>query len=211
MLKLKKKKNNLKGMKSFFIIFSSLLFFFFISLILITNEPNDVAEKIEDKKIEIFFDKDNSNVILPNTDLKTDYSYKENYIAVIEIPTIKLKHGLYKKNSKNNNVNKNIEILDDSSTPDVDGGNVILAGHSGTGRVAYFKNLIDLKYKDQTYIYYDGIKYVYEVVNIYEIEKTGYASIHRNINKNTLTMITCKPNTNKQIVIISELVNKENY
>ena len=38
--------------------------------------------------------------------------------------------GLYKKGSYNNNVNKNIQILNDSSYPDEENGNFILAGHS---------------------------------------------------------------------------------
>ena len=43
-------------------------------------------------------------------------------------------------------------------------------------------------------------------VNSYEIEKNGYAHIVRNAEKSTLTLITCKHNTNKQIVVIWELV-----
>ena len=42
--------------------------------------------------------------------------------------------------------------------------------------------------------------------NIYDVEKTGTANIVRNAEKNTLTLITCRHNTNKQIVIICELI-----
>ena len=95
--------------------------------------------------------------------------------------------------------------------PNISKGNFILAGHSGSGRVAYFRNLNKLTIGDISYIYYGGIKYTYKVNNIYDIEKTGTATITRDLNKTTLTMITCRHNTNKQIVIISELINQESY
>ena len=41
---------------------------------------------------------------------------------------------------------------------------------------------------------------------LYLIDKTGTAEIIRNKNKSTLTLITCKHNTNKQIIVIAELI-----
>ena len=41
---------------------------------------------------------------------------------------------------------------------------------------------------------------------MYDIEKTGTANIIRNKEKTTLTLITCRHNTNKQIVVICELI-----
>ena len=55
-------------------------------------------------------------------------------------------------------------------------------------------------------IFYNGSEYKYKVVNIYDIQKTGNANIVRNANKSTLTLITCRHNTDKQIVVICELV-----
>ena len=52
---------------------------------------------------------------------------------------------------------------------------------------------------------YKGKSYNYKVVNIYDIEKNGIAKIIRDTNKTTLTLITCRHNTQKQIVIICEL------
>lgn len=46
------------------------------------------------------------------------------------------------------------------------------------------------------------------MVNTYDVEKTGTVEILRNVQKNTLTLITCRHNTNKQIVIICELVER---
>ena len=129
-----------------------------------------------------------------------------NYIAVIKIPKIGLEKGLASKGSYWNNVNRNIEVLSESDMPDVENGNVILAGHSGNSRVSYFRKLNKLQNDDTVSIVYNGKEYKYKMVNSYEIEKNGYAHIVRNAEKSTLTLITCKHNTNKQIVVICELV-----
>ena len=129
-----------------------------------------------------------------------------NYIAVIKIPKIGLEKGLASKGSYWNNVNRNIEILSESDMPDVENGNVILAGHSGNSGVSYFRKINKLQNDDNVSIVYNGKEYKYKMVNSYEIEKNGYAHIVRNAEKSTLTLITCKHNTNKQIVVICELV-----
>ena len=90
--------------------------------------------------------------------------------------------------------------------PDVEKGNVILAGHSGNSSISYFRKLHKLQNDDMVSIVYNNKEYKYKMVNSYEIEKTGYAHIVRNAEKSTLTLITCKSNSNKQIVIICELV-----
>lgn len=128
-----------------------------------------------------------------------------NYIAVLKIPKIDLEKGLATKDSYWNNVNRNIQILSESDMPDVENGNVILASHSGNGKVSYFRKLNKLQNDDIVSIFYNGKEYKYKMVNSYEIEKNGYAHIVRNKEKSTLTLITCKHNTNKQIVVICEL------
>lgn len=127
------------------------------------------------------------------------------YIGVLKIDKINLRKGLVDKTSSYNHVDQNIQILKESDMPDEEMGNFILAAHSGNGRVAYFRDLHKLKINDLVNVYYEGINYVYEIVNIYEIEKTGEAHIIRNASKTTLTLITCKDNEEKQIIIICEL------
>ena len=147
-----------------------------------TPQEEPVEEKKEEKKVEV------------------------NYIAVIKIPKIGLEKGLASKDSYWNNVNRNIQILTESDMPDVDKGNVILAGHSGNSGVSYFRKLNKLQIDDKVSISYNGKEYIYKMVNSYEIEKNGYAHILRNAEKTTLTLITCKHNTNKQLIVICELV-----
>jgi len=131
-----------------------------------------------------------------------------NYIAVIKIPKIGLEKGLASKGSYYNNVNRNIQILTESDMPDKEKGNVILAGHSGNSSVSYFRKLNKLENNDEVIISYNGKDYVYRMVNSYEIEKNGYAHILRNAEKTTLTLITCKHNTNKQLIVICELIEE---
>lgn len=133
----------------------------------------------------------------------------ESYIGVLKIGKINLERGFYSKESKLNNVNKNIQIINSSDLPDKENGNVILAAHCGNSRVAFFNKLPNLELGDIATIYYQGREYSYQLVDNYEIEKSGQASIKRNRDKNVLTLITCKHKTNKQLIFIFELINIE--
>ena len=84
--------------------------------------------------------------------------------------------------------------------------NVIIAGHSGSARISYFRKLDQLVIGDKASLNYKGKVYNYKIVDIYDIDKTGKAEIIREKNKSTLTLITCRHNTKKQIVVIAELI-----
>ena len=135
-----------------------------------------------------------------------------NYIGILEIPKVNLKQGFLDINSRYNNVDYNITVIQTSTYPDVDKGNFILASHSGNSYISYFKNLYKLEVGDKAYIYYKNVKYSYEIVNIYNVEKTGQVAIYRNSNATCLTLITCTKNSDtEQTVYILELTNKEDY
>lgn len=193
-----------------------------ISFILITigctlvvykiSEPV-VKEKQEKKLLEEFYkneivlEQDQGKEVkqlLPNEENKDN---KPRFIAVLKIPKIKLEKGLYERNSKYNNVDYGIEILESSDSPDKENGNVILAAHAGDSTISYFKNLELLSIGDYATIIYNGKTYNYEIASIYEVDKTGTVPIKRDENISTLTLITCKHNTNKQIVLIANLYN----
>lgn len=210
-----KKEKNKKKIKSQFLIIGSLSILIGMSIIGYHIYSDYRLKNIEDDNIQEFFNEEEKEeitqeeVFVEVENKKVDET-NYDYIAVLEIPKINLKRGL-SQDKYYNNVNRNVEILKGSTMPNISKGNFILAGHSGSGRVAYFRNLNKLTIGDISYIYYGGIKYTYKVNNIYDIEKTGTATITRDLNKTTLTMITCRHNTNKQIVIISELINQESY
>lgn len=132
----------------------------------------------------------------------------ETYIGMLEIPKISFTRGFYSKESSLNNLKVAIKILESSDYPDVEKGNVILAGHSGNYSNSYFANLYQLNEGDVVYVTYQGKRYTYEIVNIYLVEKVGTVSIYRNKNKSTLTLITCtKDDDDHQTVYIAELVS----
>ena len=135
-----------------------------------------------------------------------------NYIGILEIPKVNLKQGFLDINSKYNNVDYNITVIQTSTYPDVEKGNFILASHSGNSYISYFKNLYKLEIGDQAYIYYNNIKYSYQIVNIYNVEKNGKVAIYRNSNATCLTLITCTKNSDhEQTVYILELTDKQEY
>ena len=133
---------------------------------------------------------------------------KVNYIAILKIPKIDLVKGLVDRNSYLNDVNYNIQILASSDMPDKEAGNVILASHTGTSKVAFFRHIDKLTKGDEITIDYKNKTYKYQVENIYDIEKTGKAYIKRNKNIKTLTLVSCRFKTNKQIIIISKLIEE---
>ena len=128
---------------------------------------------------------------------------KEKYIGILEIPAIKLKQGLVSPYSRLNNVNKNIEIIKPYHMPNEKGKIMILASHSGTSKVAFFNKLRYLNLNDLVYVYYKDIKYKYQVIDKYQIKKTGHLNLTNDKKDTLLVLITCNPNNlKKQIVVI---------
>ena len=139
-----------------------------------------------------------------NTNYVVDYS---KYLGVLEIPKIGLKRGFYNIDSKYNNIQYNVTMVAGSTLPDVVGGNLILMAHSGDAYISYFAYLYRLEVGDSAFVTYNGIKYEYRIVDIYEVLKNGIVSIRRNREATTLTMITCtKGSDTLQTVYIAELV-----
>ena len=98
-----------------------------------------------------------------------------------------------------------IKIDVKSDYPNVQNGNFILAGHSGNSKISYFNNLHKLKKDDLAYVFFSSKEYVYKLVDKYEIDKTGVATIIRNTQKSTMTLITCTTDNKKQVIFIFEL------
>ena len=200
--------------KSWFIIIGSLIIVLGFSLLSFDFIKPYVDENTEEKSLEQFYIKE-EQIIDKNDKTTSDEVEKEkkakvkyDYIAVLKIPKINLEKGLVEKSSKYNNINYGVQILKESDSPDVINGNVILAAHSGTANISYFRNLDKLDLGDDAIIYYQGNTYNYKVVKKYDVDKTGKINIKRDRNTSTLTLITCRHNTDKQIVIILELQNQ---
>ncbi len=137
-------------------------------------------------------------------------TYTDEYIGYLTIPKINLTKGFLDKRSSENDVEKNILVVEGSNYPDVEKGNLILAGHSGTGWKAFFNDLQKLTNNDVIYITYKNKKYTYKIVNIYKQSKVGKIAIYRNYDKTTLTLVTCTNNdSTTQTIYISELESVE--
>lgn len=130
----------------------------------------------------------------------------DDYIGYLIIPKINLKKGFTRKESIENDVEKNIYLVEGSNYPDQESGNLIIAGHSGSGWKAFFNDLQKLNTNDVAYVTYKNKKYTYKIVNIYKQAKTGKIAIYRNYDKTTLTLITCTNNdSTTQTIYIAEL------
>lgn len=161
------------------------------SLILATPKIFQRVENFSEKKeIENFY----------KIDYPKKVAAKANYISILKIPKINLQKGLFNPNSSLNNIDKNIQILENSVMPG-ENGNIFLAAHSGTSNVSYFKNLGKLGLGDLIVLDFNNKSYNYYVNNIYEIEKTGELNIDAHSNNKTLVLITCVRNSNKQLVV----------
>ena len=173
---------------------------------------------IQSKKIVAYdyianiFYTNNLNVIIEEDGIKREEAVTEegpvtnDYIGYLNIPKINLMKGFLDKRSIENDVEKNILVVEGSSYPDIDKGNLILAGHSGTGWKAFFNDLYKLNKSDVAYVTYKNKKYTYKIVNIYTQPKIGTIAIYRNYDKTTLTLVTCtNDDSTTQTIYIAEL------
>ena len=124
-------------------------------------------------------------------------SKQEIPIGNIKISKINLYNDIYGKNSNKNNIEENVTILKESNYPHL----LILAAHSGTGKIAYFNELDKLDINDEIIIKYNKNITKYKIIKIWEEKKNGKIHIDKN-NNNQLILTTCSPNhTNYQLII----------
>ena len=133
-----------------------------------------------------------------------DYYEKEenneannDYYAILEIPKLNLHKVLYNPENNQNNVNYNIEILKQSKFPFF----IVLAGHSGTGKTAYFKDLIKLDIDDIITIYHKKRQYTYKIIEIWQENRDGDIDLSP-ISLRSLVLTTCTKK-DQQLVILA--------
>ena len=133
--------------------------------------------------------------------------HKEDIIGQITIKKIGINKELYKIDSIENNVDRNIKILEGSDLFDEDNSFTIIAAHSGTGPIAYFKDLDKLNKNDEIEINYNGNNYIYIVKDIWNTKKTGSINVPKQNNKQ-LVLTTCSPNKNNYQLIINSTIKE---
>lgn len=131
---------------------------------------------------------------------------KEKYIGILEIPTLRLKVGFFSIESPWNTVEYGLQVIASSKMPD-ERGNFIIASHSGTSTISYFKSIHTVNKGDLIYVYYGNRKYIYQVISMYEEKKDGFITLPKVENFSLLTLTTCKGEN--QLLIISKQIGFE--
>lgn len=132
---------------------------------------------------------------------------RELPIGYLEITKINLKETLYKKASPNNNIEYHVTILPPSRSPEEKNTTIFLAAHSGTGKIAYFKDLDKLPKNDTIKLIYNKKTYTYIIKNIWETKKTGTISVPK-YSTNQLILTTCSPKKDGYQLIIDSHIKK---
>ena len=180
--------------------------------VVISDEPEEINsgnhEEINDDE-DTTINNQEQPVIEPDNKNNNNQNV-ENYIAYIMIPKIELNRGIYNTTSTLNNVNKNIYVHPVSTFPNnVSGNNLILASHSGSSSISYFKKLYKLELEDDVYLEYNGKTYHYKIKNIYTVLKDGTVALRVKQNVSTISLITCtKGDSKTQTIYICELINE---
>lgn len=132
---------------------------------------------------------------------------KEKPIMNIKIDKLNINNDIYEKGSINNNIDKNVIILDDSDYPDKKGGTVLIGAHSGYGKEAYFKNLDKLRIGDIIKLTYKNKLYKYKIDNISKDNKDGKIRLEYKNNKNRLILYTCYPHDKNNYLLVSSYLS----
>lgn len=149
-------------------------------------------------------------ILLNKQDIyKQDTQNKEEIIGNLIIDKINLDMPLYNIESKNNNIEENVTILNESILPPNEKSIIFLAAHSGTSKISYFNDLDKLKINDTILLTINNIKNTYQITNIYKQKKNGYIKVNKE-NKDQLILTTCDPNNNKYQLIINSTIKEFN-
>mgnify|MGYP004559964323 CR=1 FL=1 len=182
------------------------IFFSLLSLIILILYCFDIfsfTTITETKNINSFIDNDYVAVDFENK------KKREGFVALLDVPKISLRKGIYSLNDKHNSVSYGIEMLSGSSFPDRDNTTLILASHSGNSSVSYFRNLIYLSKGDIVYLYYNGNKYMYEIIGCYKKKKDGYILVKDFGKGRFMILTTCKNDElDKQLTCYGRLNGK---
>jgi len=134
---------------------------------------------------------------------------KKNNFGELIINKINLDEELFSINSSENTIEKHVTILKESIYPDDDNSIMIIAAHSGIGRIAYFNELDKLEINDEIVLIYKDKKYIYVVKDIWEEKKNGYININKE-KKKQLVLTTCSPNKDNYQLIINCIEKESN-
>lgn len=167
---------------------------------------SDEEFKVENKDEISNGEIDNEQVIDEKNNLLVDKvkKNKDDVLFELVIPSIKLRKNVYTIDSSLNNVDKNVEILDNSN---ISKKLFYLASHSGSGDASYFDDLIYLEIGDIIWLYGDNSRLGFVVRDMFYINKNGYFEASYGSDGNVLFLITCSLEyVGKQLIVKADLV-----
>lgn len=132
---------------------------------------------------------------------------KTDVIATIEIPKINIKEDIYKISNSQEDVDKHVVILENSTFPVEKESILFVAAHSGSGNNAYFNDIDKLSTGDRVNFFYKNKLYTYIVDKKWEEDKNGYIGVSKT-NKHELILTTCS-NNNQYKQLIIKCIKKE--
>ena len=155
----------------------------------------------------IYKEEDNNykKSIINENKVKNSINVKKNHeiIGILKIDKINLNNNIYTITSTHNNIEENVTILNDQEEL------IVLAAHSGPGKIAYFNDLDKLEINDTINLKYKKENLIYKVIKIEEQIKDGTIEINKT-NTKRLILTTCsKKDKNMQLVITTEIAKKE--
>ena len=156
--------------------------------------------------VEVYYEDKIENKVNNKKVVRLSNETKDEYLGILKIPKINLRQGFYSINSKNNNINKAVTILKESTFPSSNGSIIYLIAHSGNGYLAFFKDLDKLSINDIITIDIGNNSYQYVINDKYDMPKNGKITVNHNIHENYLVLSTCL-GSDKQLIITSKLIN----
>ncbi len=117
----------------------------------------------------------------------------------LDIPALKIKNAIVHVGGED--LKEELVQYADTARPGEDFGRPVIFGHSTTymdpnSYLAIFTDLYKLKTgpgADSIIIHYDGVRYVYQVVNIFEVIPTDLSILSQYYEGKELYLVTCTP------------------
>ena len=139
-----------------------------------------------------------------NSNINVENDNDDNILATLTIDKINLKENIYNINDKRNNVEEHVTILNKSELNNE--SSIILAAHSGNGKIAYFNRLDELKENDKIKLSINNKELTYKVKRIEEQDKTGKIEVVKSSNEQLILTTCSKNDSSKQLVIYNQKI-----
>ncbi|HJX45788.1 MAG TPA: sortase, partial [Patescibacteria group bacterium] len=115
----------------------------------------------------------------------------------ISIPKLKIKNATVAIGGED--LSKSLIQYPGTALPGRD-GNAVIFGHSILPRfynpkdyIAIFSTLTDLAKGDEIEVNYDGVNFLYRVVDMFEVLPTDIQVLEQDVSDSYLTLVTCTP------------------